>query len=398
MADDRYRKRETPTGIGRPGKNLPAGSRFAHDEPTPGSVPITIENEPRSRVDPDRVDISRLDPRPAHDAGSSGAAGPWDSSPPPSRRPAHEPPMAAPRAPASAPVPPPPPPRAPAVSRAVDGFAATRPAEIVGPRVSNRPATSARPNERVHGSASSRPTTDPPTKQSLRLKLEGDTYYEAREGRVKVPKRRGPVLLGFLLVLALLGGGGYLWLDAHGGAVNFVAQLQRVVDPDSAPDPEVQTSITTQPAESGAVAATPGTAPDSLGTPGAQPSQPSAATPGAGAVPGATQPAAAPSGAPGQAAQPVGQPQIATGEIEAPDAPPSNAAQPAEATGGEQPAQPVAAKPKPKPAPAPKPVIKRPVHRDPVLRVQPLGDVLNAAPPDPSGAATLPPPDPPAPD
>jgi hypothetical protein len=226
------------------------------------------------------------------------------------------------------------------------------------------------------------------------LKLEGDTYYEAREGRVKVPKRRGPVLLGFLLVLALLGGGGYLWLDAHGGAANFVAQLQRVVDPDSAPDPEVQTSITTQPAASGAVAATPGTAPDSLGT---QPTQPSAATPSAdlGATkpaPGNAAPAAAPS-TPGQAVPPAGQPQIATGEIEAPDAPPSNAAQPAEAAGGEQPAQPVAAKPKPKPV-----VVKRPVHRDPVLKVQPLGDVLNAAPPDPSGAATLPPPDPPAPD
>jgi hypothetical protein len=38
------------------------------------------------------------------------------------------------------------------------------------------------------------------------------------------------------------------------------------------------------------------------------------------------------------------------------------------------------------------------VHRDPVLKVQPLGDILNAPPPDPGGGPTLPPPDPPAPE
>jgi DedD protein len=112
-------------------------------------------------------------------------------------------------------------------------------------------------------------------------------------------------------------------------------------------------------------------------------------------------PAAAPSAQPAAAEpKPAEQPgQIATGEIEAPDEQPADGAKPANETGvkAEQPAE---AKPKPKPKPqvAAKPKPRPPVKRDPVLKVQPLGDVLNAAPPDPSGAAVLPPPDPPAPE
>jgi hypothetical protein len=216
----------------------------------------------------------------------------------------------------------------------------------------------------------------------LRLKLEGDTYYEANEGRVKVPKRRGPVFFGFLLVISMAAVGAFLWIDGHGGIENFVTALSHLGEPQQ--DPAVQTSVTYvepnngQPAASGALAATPSTQP--------QGTQPPAATP-----PAAQQPPAKPAE---QAPQQTGQ--VATGEIEAPDEQPASGAQPANETGAKT-EQPAAAKPKPKPVAA-KPKPKPAVHRDPVLKVQPLGDVLNAAPPDPGGGPSLPPPDPPAPD
>jgi hypothetical protein len=245
-----------------------------------------------------------------------------------------------------------------------------------------RQAASARPNER------SAPPRAPEGKPSLRLKLEGDTYYEANEGRVRVPKRRGPVVLGVLLILAMLAGGALLWIDAHGGVSNFVAAVKHVIDPDS-PDPNVQTSLSYGDSAQGQA-------------PAAQPNAQPPAT--ASAQPPAATPAAQPTAAQQQPAttaeqKPAEQPgQIATGEVEMPDEQPAAGAKPANETGVKA-AQPVEAKPKPKPpVAAAKPKPKPPVHRDPVLKVQPLGDVLNAAPPDPSGAAVLPPPDPPAPE
>jgi hypothetical protein len=249
---------------------------------------------------------------------------------------------------------------------------------------SPRPAASARPNER------SGPPRAPEGKTSLRLKLEGDTYYEANVGRVRVPKRRGPMLLGVLLVLGMLVGGAWLWIDGHGGVTNFVAALRHVVDPDS-PDPNVQTSVSYGDSVQGqAPAAAPGAQPSAqpAATP---PAQPSAAGPGA-------QPAAAPQQPAAAEAKPEQPGQIATGEIDVPEEQPAAGAKPANETRA-KPEQPAEAKPKPKPpVAAAKPKPKPAVHRDPVLKVQPLGDVLNAAPPDPSGAAVLPPPDPPAPE
>jgi hypothetical protein len=406
MTDERGRKRDTPNGIVGPGGknlghvprgaglsgNLPGGSRFGTNERKPGSVPISIPNEPRV------VDRQIHDPRrgtQGHEAQGHEASrvGPWDGQPTPVRRPGPpEPPMAAPRSPA-----PPRPPPAP-TARDVDGFAATRPAEVVGggrgaslppgARGGTRQAAgSARPNERGAAGPSPRPS-DP--KQSLRLKLEGDTFYEANEGRVKVPKRRGPVFFGFLVLFAVLAVGAFLWIDSHGGVESFVAAVKRVVDSD--PGTAVQTSesygerSTDQPGTSGAVAA------------------PSAQPPGAAAPAAVPQPSAAPQqpASPSPAAQdkPAEQGaepgQIATGEVEVPEQPSANAAQPASET-GEKAEKPPAAKPKPKPVaakPKPKPVVRR----DPVLKVQPLGDVLNEAPPDPGGGESLPPPDPPAPE
>jgi hypothetical protein len=250
---------------------------------------------------------------------------------------------------------------------------------------SPRPPASARPNER------SVPPRAPEGKASLRLKLEGDTYYEANVGRVRVPKRRGPMLLGVLLILAMLAGGAWLWIDGHGGVTNFVAALRHVVDPDS-PDPSVQTSLSYGDSAQGQPpSAAPGAQPNAQ-PPATAPAQPSAAS-------SAAQPAAAPQQPAAAEAKPAEQPgQIATGEIDVPDEQPAAGAKPANETGvkSEQPAE---AKHKPKPpVAAAKPKPKPPVHRDPVLKVQPLGEVLNAPPPDPSGAAVLPPPDPPAPE
>lgn len=408
MTDERGRKRDTPNGVfgpsGAPGKppgqvpprgaglsgNLPSGSRmgggheprtvsYANDDPKPGSVPISLQNDPRAR--------RGREPHP-HEPPS---AGPWDGSSESARRAApHEPLMAAARTA---------PPRAPTV-RGVDGFAATRPAEVVGgSRGPNRSVPpSARPNDRGPSGGPPRP---PEGKSSLRLKLEGDTYYEANEGRVKVPKRRGPLFFGFLFVLTALAVGAFLWIDDHGGIENFAVALKRVVTGE--PDPGVQTSLTygepnnAAPTAPGTASATP-----NAQTPVAQPGAPSSAPQptAAGQVPQPT--AAGQPPAQGEPAAHAASPQtgqIATGEIEAPDVQPAKGAQPANETGVKAAEPPVAAKPKPKPVAAkPKPKPKPVVHRDPVLKVQPLGDVLNAAPPDPSGAATLPPPDPPAPD
>jgi len=397
MTDERGRKRDTPNGVfgpsGPPVKSagpaprgaglsghLPTNPRFGNDD-KPGSAPISIQNQPRRTIhDPRSQDASR--------------GGPWEGGQTPAQRAVphesrepREQPLAAPRSP--------PPPRPPA-SR-VDGFAATRPAEVVGGRspsmdpgvrgaTSRAPSASpgsSRPNER--GPAG--PARPLENKPSLRLKLEGDTYYEANEGRVKVPKRRGPVFFGFLLVVSMLAVGAFLWIDGHGGIENFVAALSHLGEPSQ--DPAVQSSVTYvepnngQPAASGALAATPGTQP--------QGTQPPAAMPPATAP---QQPATAAKPAEQAAPQPTGQ--VATGEIEAPDEQPANGAQPANETGVKT-EQPAAAKPKPKPVAA-KPKPKPAVHRDPVLKVQPLGDVLNAAPPDPGGGPSLPPPDPPAPD
>jgi pyruvate/2-oxoglutarate dehydrogenase complex dihydrolipoamide acyltransferase (E2) component len=250
---------------------------------------------------------------------------------------------------------------------------------------SARPATSARPPER------SGPPRPPEGKQSLRLKLEGDTYYEANVGRVRVPKRRGPMLLGVLVIFAMLVGGAWLWIDGHGGVTNFVAAVRHVIDPDS-PDPGVQSSLTYgEPGAAQPPAATSGAQPNAAQPPATTPQQPPAAVP-------AAQPTAAPQQPAAAEPKPAEQPgQIATGEIEAPDEQPATGAKPANET-GVKPEQPAEAKPKPKPQVAAKPKPRPPVRRDPVLKVQPLGDVLNAAPPDPSGAAVLPPPDPPAPE
>jgi hypothetical protein len=257
----------------------------------------------------------------------------------------------------------------------------------------NRPGAgggSLRPNERGAAGPSPRPG-DP--KQSLRLKLEGDTYYEANEGRVKVPKRRGPLFFGFLLVVTGLVVGAFLWIDSHGGVENFVAAVRRVIDPDTA----VQTSVSYGERSPGQTGAAPGAivAAPSTQVPGAQPP---AAAPGATPQPGAAVPAATPTPSPSGPDKPAEQAaapgQVATGEVdEVPGEQAAGAGPPSETAVKE----PVAAKPKPKPVvakPKPKPVVRR----DPVLKVEPLGDVLNAAPPDPGGGAVLPPPDPPAPE
>ncbi|HKU42704.1 MAG TPA: hypothetical protein VJR89_31310, partial [Polyangiales bacterium] len=217
-----------------------------------------------------------------------------------------------------------------------DGFAVTRQAEA--PVSGRAPAAhpGARPLE--------------PNKPSLRLKLDSaDPSYETRA--VRVPKRRAPLLLGLLIVLAMLGGGAFLWLDAHGGVDNFLAQLRHLSDGAAPASGTIQQ-------------------PPAAQAPGTQPSTP--------------------------AAPPAEQGQIATGEVEEPAA-----AAPPEA----KPTPPPVAAPKPakpaRPSAPREPVVKRaPVRREPVIRIQPLGEsnVLQAAPPDPSGAPVLPPPDPPAPE
>ncbi|HKP60188.1 MAG TPA: hypothetical protein VJV78_25865, partial [Polyangiales bacterium] len=197
MSDERGRRRDTPTGMG-PGRsggsgqaprgaglsgNLPGGSRPGQERSlTPkGLSPVSVHNDPPARSKPvpagyPPAEQSRVNVEP-HAVRS-----------------------------------PPPPPRGRTVA---DGFAITHQAEAPQSPSSRAPQPGSRPLE--------------VSKPSLRLKLDGaDPDYEGRA--VRVPKRRAPLLLGILIMLAMLAGGSFLWIDAHGGVDNFVAQLQHLAD------------------------------------------------------------------------------------------------------------------------------------------------------------------------
>jgi hypothetical protein len=397
MSDERGRKRDTPTGLGpaKPGSghvprgaglsgNVPGGSRFARTEQ--GISPLGTKTPPQ----PDASDgPARYEPI---------ASGPWDAATTPPRNVMEPHPARAAKPPRAANVP------DPLARAAADAFAVTRPRPDAaqspdsprGPERQGRsdghrsppppppPSPGASLRAGVNLTASARPAAPEP-KQSLRLKLDADGYDAVPEGRVRVPKRRAPMLLGILVLLGAVVGGALLWIDAHGGVQNFATQLERVISGE-APQP-----IATQP---------PAASPDTAAPPAQQQTPLAAQTP-------LQQPAAAASNSPPpqqQPDQPVTptEPQIATGELEPPvaqgnDAPPQQAdAKPA--TGAsEVEAEPKAPPPQaaaPKPKPKPKPAVRRPpVRREPVIRIEEL------PPPDPSGGpAALPPPDPPAPE
>ncbi len=446
MSDERGRKRDTPTGLGpaKPGSghvprgaglsgNVPGGSRFARTEQ--GISPLGTKTPPQ----PDASDgPARYEPI---------ASGPWDAATTPPRNVMEPHPARAAKPPRAANVPDPlaraaadafavtrPAERAPlppsqlqpderpaarelhdrlnarggrsqgSEPQGSERFGSLRPRPDAaqspdsprGPERQGRsdghrsppppppPSPGASLRAGVNLTASARPAAPEP-KQSLRLKLDADGYDAVPEGRVRVPKRRAPMLLGILVLLGAVVGGALLWIDAHGGVQNFATQLERVISGE-APQP-----IATQP---------PAASPDTAAPPAQQQTPLAAQTP-------LQQPTAAASNSPPpqqQPDQPVTptEPQIATGELEPPvaqgnDAPPQQAdAKPA--TGAsEVEAEPKAPPPQaaaPKPKPKPKPAVRRPpVRREPVIRIEEL------PPPDPSGGpAALPPPDPPAPE
>ena len=257
---------------------------------------------------------------------------------------------------------------------------------------------------------SPRPPGPKSDSQHLRLKYDDASYDDYRG----VPKSRLPVVvLAFLMLLAVAGGGAYCAQD-HGGLVALAQRLQLAL--------RAKLYGEQAPQEPAAGEAATGAAPATETSPNPEAN----AAPGA-AAPGDTQPAAAaPAQPPAQAtapnAAPGAQPSAAS-----PTAPTTASSDEASARALADPDAPAEAPPAtaaktpetPKPAPiekakadkpAPKPAVARPavrpeplrpvVRHEPVLKIRDLSSPpAPGAPPEPSDTPYIPAPsEPPAPD
>jgi len=234
-------------------------------------------------------------------------------------------------------------------------------------------------------------------KASLRLKLDlGATDEIHYKG---VPKSPLPKVLFWLLVVGGAAGGGAYYVSEHGGIDSVVSRL-RGTGTGTTPAPTLTTSTPTGPATPNAPPSS--TAPAGDDAPAAQPAGTAATTPAQAPA----QPAAAPQAAPPSApAAPSAAPAAPSAPAAVADKPSGDAAKPAQPTAAKparERAKPAAAAAKPKASKASSPAYVAPRSQDSVLTVRPLGSGpdLPIAPPDPSGASSVPmlPADPPPPE
>ena len=257
--------------------------------------------------------------------------------------------------------------------------------------------------ERSKKSARPGPKSD---SQHLHLKLDADSYDDYRG----VPKSRLPVIvLAFLLLLAVAGGGAY-WAQNHGGLAALASRLHLVpqaLEPPATPPQDQDQPLGTR---NEGVAASPQPSANGAAQALAGPANPAS---GPSAAPTAAQPSAAVQAASKPPAEPTPAQAAATpqGEPRAPTAADSNAQAladpdaPTEQPARTPPVQRTAARgatvtPQVKPA-AHKPSVPRTVVRhDPVIKIRDLAAPQNLdAPPEPSGMPYVPAPsEPPAPD